>query len=410
MKACTALPWSSARIAQQRCWRAGWKQTKRCSSTNAKNTDSTERRRNTASPIVPETTTSPSFDVDQEKKTIETAIGHLPLSPIMDPSYWDATTRHQAPKAKRGKATNSVERQFRKNPFARALATPIRQCTASRTRLPSFFLQDFNLIAHPETGQPWWVPHNLAWNENENENEASEPQQEITSDEQDNAKSEGTKSEVSKEIPRPKGSTNVQPYHIKPYGPSAYVLARQDLLSAFTVKNSGYENQPKRLFGGSSSRYADLASKAIWRQDMDSLILDRIRRDIVGNLLYLSRLCTEDSRYYIVKCYGWDDIQYKHQGAVLWLGDTAESDEATQFKAQPGPFATYDICKENVTSTVAVHNIPMLLGTPAVAEIRGKSTILGDGFLFMLAGRRTTELQMKLWRLQGYLADYTEPF
>jgi hypothetical protein len=67
---------------------------------------------------VPESTSSDeSFNVDQDNKTITTAVGDLPLSPIMDPSYWEATTRHQAPKAKEGKAQNSVERQFRKNPF-----------------------------------------------------------------------------------------------------------------------------------------------------------------------------------------------------------------------------------------------------------------------------------------------------
>ncbi|KAI0434575.1 hypothetical protein F5Y09DRAFT_337525 [Xylaria sp. FL1042] len=402
MKACTALPWSSAKFAQQKCWRARWKQIKRCSSTNTNNTNSTERRRNNASPIVSETT-SPSFDIDQDNKTIDTAVGRLPLSPIMDPSYWDATTRHQAPKAKMGKATNSVERQFRKNPFARALATPVRQCTGSKTRLPSFFLQDFNLITHPETGQPWWVPRSLAWDET-----AESQQEETPSDEQDNTETELGKSDAFGETPSATQSLNIQPSHTKPYGPSAYVLARRDLLTAIGAKNSGYEHLPRRLFGGSSSRYVVFASKAVWRRDMSSVILDRMRQDIVKDLLYLSRLCTEDSRYYIVKCHGWDDIQYKHQGAVLWLGDTAKSDETTQPKVQPGLFATYDIRKENATTVVAVHNIPMLLGTTAAAEVREKSTLLEDGFLFMLAGRRTTNLQMKLWRLQGYLADYRE--
>lgn len=61
--------------------------------------------------------THPRFDIDQQNKTIATAIGDLPLSPIMDPSYWEMTTRYQVPKQKQGKAQNSVERQFRNSPY-----------------------------------------------------------------------------------------------------------------------------------------------------------------------------------------------------------------------------------------------------------------------------------------------------
>ncbi|KAI3325102.1 hypothetical protein HD806DRAFT_533698 [Xylariaceae sp. AK1471] len=408
MKACVALRWSSARIGQRRSRQTPWKQINRCSST--------ERRRNNASPIVPESTPSDeSLNVNPNNKTITTAVGDLPLSPIMDPSYWEATMRHQAPKAKEGKPQNSVERQFRKNPFAKALATPIRQCTASRVRLPTFFLQDFNLIAHPETGQPWWVPRSLVWEESAESQQADTLNTEFSMDyqefrdEQANVETDRGGSDNQGEVSRVDTPTAVQSDHAKPYGPAAYVLARQDLISSFTKKASGYENHTRRLFGGSSSRYAKFAGRAIWREDMDTFILGRMRQEIVSDLLYLSRLCTEDSRHYIVKCYGWDDVQYKHKGAVLWFGDTGQSDATDNPEAQPGPFATYDVSNGSATTTVAVHNIPMLLGAEDTAKVRQNAVALGDGSLFMLAGRRTTNLQLKLWRLQGYLADYREP-
>ncbi|TGJ81275.1 hypothetical protein E0Z10_g7489 [Xylaria hypoxylon] len=319
----------------------------------------------------------------------------------MDPSYWEATTRHQAPKSKKSKATNSVERQFRKNPFAKALATPIRQCTASKTRLPAFFLQDFNLIAHPETGHPWWVPRSLAWDEPVESQQAN-----VASDEPANIEIGRGESDVPEETPGIEPPAAIQSKNAKPYGPSAYVLARKDLISAFGIEGSGYAQQPKRLFGGSSSHYTRFAGKAVWRADMTSVILDRMRQEIAKDLIYLSRLCAEDSRHYIVKCHGWDDVQYKHQGAVLWFGGTSKLDEATKPEVKPGPFATYDISNDSTTTSVAVHNIPMLLGNKNTAEVREKSVALADGSLFMLAGRRTSNLQLKLWRLQGYLADH----
>jgi hypothetical protein len=227
-------------------------------------------------------------------------------------------------------------------------------------------------------------------------------------DEQANAETSRGLTVNQDEASKVKTPAAVQSDHGKPYGPSAYVLARQDLISSFTKKRSGYETHPKRLFGGSSSRYSKFAGRAIWREDMDTFILGRMRQDIVNDLLYLSRLCTEDSRYYIVKCCGWDDVRYKHKGAVLWFGNNSQSDAIDSPEAQPGPFATYDVSNDGATTSVAVHNIPMLLGTDDTAKIRQNAAALGTGSLFMLAGRRTTDVQLKLWRLQGYLADYRD--
>src|SRR5436305_8755261 len=46
--------------------------------------------------------------------------------------------------------------------LAQALATPIRQCSAHMTSFPSFFLQDFELMSHPTTGQIYRMPRSLA--------------------------------------------------------------------------------------------------------------------------------------------------------------------------------------------------------------------------------------------------------
>ncbi|KAI1126410.1 hypothetical protein F5Y10DRAFT_244954 [Nemania abortiva] len=407
MKVCTALPRSSARINQRICRHARWKQILRRAST--------ERRRNDASPIVTANAAAhPRPSIDPDNKTVATAVGDLPLSPVMDPSYWEATTRHQAPKPKGSKAQNSVERQFRKNPFAKALATPVRHCSATRTRFPAFFLQDFNLVTHPETGRPWWVPRSLAWDQpaecqqaDGTERKPCTGEGELYSD-QENVGTDGGESTVWRRDPKVNPSVPVKSKDVKPYGPSAYVLARRDLISAFTTKGSGYERHPGRLFGGTTSRYARFAGSAVWREDMDSLILHRMRRGIIDDLLYLSRLCAEDSRHYIVECHGWDDVQHKHQGAVLWFSNPAEPDETAEPRAQPGPFSIYNISNNGANTCVAVHNMPMLLGVQGAAEIRQNAAILAGGSLFMLAGRRTTNVQLKLWKLQGYLADYKE--
>ncbi|CAJ2508280.1 Uu.00g094660.m01.CDS01 [Anthostomella pinea] len=373
--------------------------------------------RNAAAPTVTEApvpTGEETFKVDKKKKTIATAVGELPLSPVMDPSYWEATRRHEVPKARPGKPQNSVERQLRANPFAKALATPVRRCSATSARLPKFFLQDFNLIAHPETNNPWWVPRSLTPQQRHaaGDEEDKGIQDSIEGSEPSFAQeaAEATQSELKHD----QGSGDesavaaTEREDEQAYGPSAYVLARRDLISSFLTDEAGFKHHNQRLFAGSSSRYAKFAFKAQWRQDMDSFMLLAMREDIVDDLLYLSRLCVEDSRYYIVKCHGWDDVQYKHKGAVLWFGEPGQSSGLDRNKSQPGPFATFDIKDVMAPTSVVVHNMPMLLGPDQAAKVKEEASVLRDGSFFMLAGRRTTELQLKLWRLQGYLADYRD--
>lgn len=58
-----------------------------------------------------------SLQIDQDGKTVKTAAGDLPLSPVMDPSFWEARGRYKQKKPKPGKSRNVFEREFQKNPF-----------------------------------------------------------------------------------------------------------------------------------------------------------------------------------------------------------------------------------------------------------------------------------------------------
>lgn len=58
-----------------------------------------------------------SFQIDQDGKTVKTAVGDLPLSPVMDPGFWEARGRYKQEKPKPGKPRNVFEREFQKNPF-----------------------------------------------------------------------------------------------------------------------------------------------------------------------------------------------------------------------------------------------------------------------------------------------------
>ncbi|KAB8297366.1 hypothetical protein EYC80_002711 [Monilinia laxa] len=73
----------------------------------------------------------------------------LPLSPLMDPVFLEARNKHSAPKPPPSKERTAFQEQLAKNPYALALATPVRQCSATQLSLPSFFLQDFTVMRAP---------------------------------------------------------------------------------------------------------------------------------------------------------------------------------------------------------------------------------------------------------------------
>ncbi|KAI0595318.1 hypothetical protein F4775DRAFT_377516 [Biscogniauxia sp. FL1348] len=342
-----------------------------------------------------------SFDIDQTEKTVKTAGGRkLPLSPVMDPSYWEAKQRHQQKKAEPRRPRNEMERMVSRNPFAKALATSIRQCTATRVRLPKFFLQEFKLLSHPETEQPWWVPRSLA---------PGQPPPHLAQKEYCNSnKLDGKEYDPSWDEDNSPAAKQPDKGDRLVYAPSAHVLARKDLISSFNVKKSGFENHQKKLYGPLTSPYKHLQRKAIWREDMDDFMLDLMRDDICGFIRHLAKVSfymgpKRITERHIVPFTNWDTLKVSIQGAVLWFGKSEEAVDPHGAQEQPGPFATYDVKVGAVQETILVHNMPLLLGSERAEKVRTESEGMKEDTMFYLAGTDTTRLQYKLWRLQGFL-------
>jgi len=134
---------------------------------------------------------------------------------------------------------------------------------------------------------------------------------------------------------------------------------------------------------------------------MDVFILKLMRRRIIEGLLYLVRL----RKGYVVNCEGWEDARGKAQvGCLLWLNGAEGGGE----EEAPGEFATL-IVGEKKRRKIPVHDLRMLLGKQGCESLRGEALeIFGDGVLAVKHKRVTVDVQMKLWRLQGYLATFGE--
>ncbi|KAF7948928.1 hypothetical protein EAE96_008108 [Botrytis aclada] len=300
----------------------------------------------------------------------------LPLSPLMDPFFQAARSKHSAPKPTPKKEERTAfQEQLAKNPYALALVTPVRQCTATQLSLPKFFLQDFTIMAHPTTSAPWHVPRSL-----------SPHSSKVESSEQNT-------------------------FHTPSLGSTTYVAMRQPLLQSFFKTKSGYTGLYKKfgLMQAKSTARKHVVLQATWRSDMDTFLLELMRRRTADLLEYLCQ-----KKHYIHKCAHWEEVEFSQQtGCVLWMGQKlASSEEEKQGREQeqeqevpPGEFETKRIGPGG-RKVVPVFNLRTMMGKQWIEKIREGNRIFGNQILVVKHTNPTKEIQMRLWKLQGYVATY----
>lgn len=68
------------------------------------------------------------MQIDPDSKTVTTAVGTLPLSPILDPSFHEARQRFTKPKQPPGKSkTTKFQRLLARNPYGTSLSSTRRR-------------------------------------------------------------------------------------------------------------------------------------------------------------------------------------------------------------------------------------------------------------------------------------------
>lgn len=154
------------------------------------------------------------------------------------------------------------------------------------------------------------------------------------------------------------------------------------------------------------SHYSKALSRATWRGDMDSFLLELMRRRVVESLLHFAAISEkEDRKKYLVKCETWDSVrELKHRGCLLFLGRPDGAPSAPAADIVPPRLSTMTIEGVKWGWKLAVHNLLVLLGEEHSARLRRDSELLRDGSLYLLGRQATVKLQMLLWKLQGYMA------
>lgn len=142
---------------------------------------------------------------------------------------------------------------------------------------------------------------------------------------------------------------------------------------------------------------------------MDTFLLELMRRRTAELLEYLC-----EKKTYVHKCANWEEVEFSEQtGCVLWMGQKlASREEAEQGREQeqeqevpPGEFETRRIGPGG-RKVVPVFNLRTMMGKEWIGKIREGNRIFGNQILVVKHKNATKEIQMRLWKLQGYVATY----
>lgn len=137
----------------------------------------------------------------------------------------------------------------------------------------------------------------------------------------------------------------------------------------------------------------------VWREDMDSFVLDLMRKKALRLLEYLS----SKPAAYIARCEDYAEVQGKHQpGAVLWLGDPGGDANSNPDEEPPPPFA---MVKYRLASHIPVFNLAALLGSEYLAKLRDSSRLFTGTMAVIKQKRNALTTLMHLWKLMGYVAS-----
>lgn len=329
-------------------------------------------------------------------------------------------------------------------------------CQLTKARLPRAFLQSFGLVRNPKTeGENWWIAgydslppkkfpkstfeHQWAKKEG-TEDRVRQIQGKllaVMSEQKTHWLGRGkrrTTDEEEQEEPPP------DPVPIDDYGRNNYrfrapvhILSRQDLLASFHDRNSKYGGGHMRFAGHPS--IGGLANNSVWRKDMHEMIADRLRYSIVAQLCLLAKgnvvqeprgkaLVVHQPMRSLMKSQSPDkktvvdgDVPPSYLKNMLMVPplailrlpepeiDDGKGDEGVA--PAPSPILPFTLTDE----VVPTYDLVSVLGPDfmkcLVANSPDVFTAQSPGKRWVtLRGKMFTDLIGKLWKLQGFLANY----
>lgn len=335
----------------------------------------------------------------------------------------------------------------------------MRMCQLTKARLPQAFLQSFGLARKPKSDENWWISADVASDAKKLLNSSFKHGSPKKKKSNVRARQiEGKLNAVLSDKKRILSYTNLgkslsnlplacedeeedptpTPVQVENFGrrnahfrTPVHVLARQDLLASFHDRNSKYGGGHMRFAGHPS--IGGLANNSVWRKDMHDAIAERLRFDIVaqliclaeatairglmGKTLYIHRpmrqLRKPASPEMAEEKAAKTEKPLRIRGyplARLQVSDPEvedrEGDEACTATLSP-PFTPFTLANNSIPT----YHLPSLLGIDFMKTLIAKSPGVfkpqaPEDQWVTLQGNMALDVAAKLWRLQGFVADY----
>ncbi|KAF5663211.1 hypothetical protein FHETE_7591 [Fusarium heterosporum] len=373
--------------------------------------------------------------VNPESRTIKTDAGELPISPMMDPNWISKRRRHE--KAVPSKISGVFRKKLSNNPYAQALMTPMRWCKNTNTILPRYFLQDFELVEHPDPKQtnPWFAPGPLSfesvmpWHSNDDHEHGSKVGRDQTADsgkqpQETPKKHTSTTLEVDAQAESIEKASAILEGEREPEVEAAaagqarkedevtiyevngerrlrraphvsYALARKSVINMIG-RRKAYQSRMSFRMGMASLRPP---GQKIFRPDMGDVLLKMLRRQAVDALIARSDRQGKQPEKFISAVKSWEEAKTHGGGCILYIPKEDMEDINS--------YATLDVENVNYGNKIAVHDLIYLLGEEEVNRLKMESNLFKEHEILVLENYRSLSmrtLHMLLWRLQGYLA------
>ncbi|OGM43876.1 hypothetical protein ABOM_005966 [Aspergillus bombycis] len=332
----------------------------------------------------------------------------LPQSPLMKTVHPNLEKKHK----KRAAKPEDLE-DLRRNPWAMALASPPRMCSATGTRIPRAFLTDWGMLKRPKSDGLWFMPLGLL-------------------------KDEVAAAAADHRSQRAAGGTSL-PIPYMDMSIRNLVIRLVDRLPLLKKLNSvlashvyGTRSPVARMFpyrwkhphGPFTVREE---KQIIWREDMPNFVLSRMRADVVKQLKQAcnkykrldatNRVWTaidlnEYSEAAILKeLKGVKPFPRMECGAVLVMGTLINSqtgviEPVSQDKATSNAMGTLPeyLMLPHLPSKVPVFELAQLFSQKELEEIWGyDSRFQSPALYFRPNDPITVNAMLALWKLKGFL-------
>ncbi|KAJ5573029.1 hypothetical protein VI817_007760 [Penicillium citrinum] len=349
-----------------------------------------------ASPNTPPASNSSTTDTSPSKL--------LPQSPVI------THPRSGIKKQRKSRPTPEDNAELKKNPWAVALASPVRMCVLTGTRLPRRLMGVYGLVKRPETTQSYLLPLDMIKDSIQKRSVEDDSLMPVSHPDQP------ANMNVSPLVARDKKLAQRPVLHMVTLGP--LMRAVTPYLATKVGKKPGVAKlipyRWKYPLGPLNS--TDLKD-CVWRPDMPEFLLRSMREDIVKKIMSVN--AEQEGENDII----WETLDIDEScsevtiqaalsklkpsndeacGAVLLFGSKEE-----HANEQNDPLET--IFHPRSLTRIPVFNLSVILSDSHLEMLRQSSSAhLGQtkALFFRPDGsRESTNLMLYLWKLQRFLAE-----